>query len=102
MMVINHFMKSLANFKKRRSHFILFVSTREVGKPGYMSWREIKEIEEYEFVEIGNHSHTHEYLIDYTNEEIKEIFKNQLVFSKKSLEKTQNFFHIRLENIVKT
>ena len=26
-----------------------------------------KEIEKYDFVEIGNHSHTHEYLIDFTD-----------------------------------
>ena len=42
--------------------FILFVSTREVGKNGYMNWDQIKEISNYNFVEIGNHSHTHDYL----------------------------------------
>ena len=54
--------------------FILFVSTREVGKNGYMSWDEIKEIEKFDFVEIGNHSHTHEYLIDFNNNDIKKRF----------------------------
>ena len=45
--------KCLANIKKRFSNpFILFVSTREVGKKGYMSWENIKEIEKYDFVEI--------------------------------------------------
>ena len=34
-----------------------------------MSWEEIREIEKYDFVEIGNHSHTHDYLIDFTEDQ---------------------------------
>ena len=34
-----------------------------------MTWEQIKEIEKYDFVTIGHHSHTHEYLIDKTDEE---------------------------------
>ena len=30
--------------KSNKIPFILFVSTREVGKSGYMSWEQIKEI----------------------------------------------------------
>ena len=64
--------------------FILFVSTREVGKKGYMSWENIKEIEKYDFVEIGNHSHTHDYLIDFTDKEIKKDLTNSIsIFKKK-------------------
>ncbi len=58
--------------KKNEIPFILFVSTQPVGKNGYMSWSEIKEIEKYDFVTIGHHSHTHEYLIDKSNEEFVE------------------------------
>ena len=72
--------------------FILFVSTREVGKRGYMSWEDIREIEKYDFVEIGNHSHTHEYLIDFTNEEIRKDLTNSLNIFKKELGKNSNFF----------
>ena len=72
--------------------FILFVSTREVGKRGYMSWENIREIEKYDFVEIGNHSHTHEYLIDFTNEEIRKDLTNSLNIFKKELGKNSNFF----------
>ena len=71
--------------KQSKIPFILFVSTREVGKKGYMSWENIREIEKYDFVEIGNHSHTHDYLIDFKDQEIKDdlvksinIFKNEL------------------------
>ena len=55
--------------KKEKIPFILFVSTQPVGKNGYMNWEQIKEIEKHNFAFIGHHSHTHDYLIDKTNEE---------------------------------
>ena len=55
--------------KENKIPFILFVSTEPVGKKGYMTWEQIKEVESYSFVNIGHHSHTHEYLIDVSNEE---------------------------------
>ena len=71
--------------KKEKIPFILFVSTEPVGKRGYMSWEEIREIEKSEFGYIGHHSHTHEYLIDMENsdfikdiETASEIFKKEL------------------------
>ena len=70
--------------KKNKIPFILFVSTEPVGKKGYMTWDQIKEIEKTDFGFIGHHSHTHEYLIDKTNEEFisdiklaNQIFLNQ-------------------------
>jgi peptidoglycan/xylan/chitin deacetylase (PgdA/CDA1 family) len=50
--------------------FILFVNTKEVGTSGYMNWAQINEIAKEEFVHIGNHSFSHEYLVDKKNEEI--------------------------------
>jgi peptidoglycan/xylan/chitin deacetylase (PgdA/CDA1 family) len=50
--------------KKNKIPFILFVSTEPVGKSGYMSWDQIREIDAEEFAFIGHHSHTHGYLID--------------------------------------
>ena len=71
--------------KKEKIPFILFVSTEPVGKKGYMSWEEIREIEKSEFGYIGHHSHTHEYLIDMENSDFindiktaSEIFKKEL------------------------
>ena len=61
--------------KKNKIPFILFVSTEPVGKNGYMTWEEIKEIDKSEFAFIGHHSHTHEYLIDMSNEE----FENDII-----------------------
>jgi len=57
--------------KNKKIPFVLFVSTREIGKFGYMTWKQIKEIAKSDLVTIGNHSHSHEYLIDWTNDKIK-------------------------------
>ena len=56
--------------KKQEIPFILFINTREVGSYGYMNWTQIKEIAKEKFVHIGNHSFSHEYLVDKKNEEI--------------------------------
>jgi len=50
--------------KKEKIPFILFVSTEAVGRRGYMTWDQIKELEKENTVYIGNHSHTHSYLVD--------------------------------------
>ena len=69
--------------KDNKIPFILFISTEPVGKFGYMSWDEIKEIEKSEFGNIGHHSHTHEYLIDMKNDEfINDITQASKIFKK--------------------
>ena len=78
--------------KKSEIPFILFVSTREVGKKGYMDWDEIRELEKYDFVEIGNHSHTHDYLIDFTDKEIKKDLINSINIFNNELGKNSIFF----------
>ena len=55
--------------KKENIPFILFVSTESVGKNGYMTWDQIKELEMESAAYIGNHSHTHSYLVDLKNED---------------------------------
>ena len=55
--------------KKNKIPFILFVSTEPVGKKGYMTWEQIKEVEKENFAVIGHHSQSHKYLIDKTNSE---------------------------------
>ena len=70
--------------KKEKIPFILFVSTEPVGKNGYMTWNEIKEIDDSEFGYIGHHSHTHEYLIDMNEEEfINDIETATKIFNSK-------------------
>ena len=71
--------------KKNKIPFILFVSTEPIGKSGYMTWDEIKEISESKIGYIGHHSHTHEYLIDMSEQDFvsdietaTKIFKEKL------------------------
>ena len=78
--------------KQKRIPFILFVSTREVGAFNYMTWDQIREISEEDFVEIGNHSHTHEYLADESNELIKKDISKSISIFKKNLGKNSVFF----------
>jgi len=69
--------------KKNRIPFVLFISTEPVGKKGYMTWKQIREIESEKFAFIGHHSHTHDYLIDNTNDIfIKDIKKANKIFLK--------------------
>ena len=55
--------------KNEKIPFILFVSTQAVGKRGYMTWEQIKEVEKETNSFIGNHSHTHDYLVNFTKED---------------------------------
>ena len=57
--------------RENKIPFILFVSTEAIGKFGYMTWDQIKEVEKEDFAFIGNHSHSHEYLINYNFKEFK-------------------------------
>ena len=72
--------------KNKKIPFILFVSTREVGKNGYMTWEQIRELKSNNFVEIGNHSHSHEYLIDWENNKVRSDLEKSIKIFKKELE----------------
>ena len=78
--------------KEKKIPFILFVSTREVGTFNYMSWDQIREINKEDFVEIGNHSHTHEYLVDDSEELIIKDIKKSISIFEKELGKNSIFF----------
>ena len=78
--------------KSNKIPFILFVSTREVGKYGYMSWDQIREISKEDFVYIGNHSHTHEYLIDESPDQILKDLQLSISIFKKNLGYNSDFF----------
>ena len=65
-----------------------------------MSWDQIKEIDNEDFVEIGNHSHTHEYLVDESNDLIKEDIEKSIAIFKKNLGKNSDFSLTLLENTV--
>ena len=50
-----------------------------------MNWSQIKEISQFDFVHIGNHSHSHEYLVDWENDKIRSDLKNSIKIFKKEL-----------------
>ena len=69
--------------KKEKIPFILFVSTEAVGKNGYMTWDQIKELDKEKIAFIGNHSHTHDYLVDLENDDfINDIDTASKIFIK--------------------
>ena len=74
--------------KEEKIPFILFVSTDAVGKNGYMTWKQIIELEKNSFTHIGHHSHTHDYLVDLKNQDFisdintaSTIFKDRLGYN---------------------
>ena len=70
--------------KENKIPFILFISTEVVGNFGYMTWDEIQEIEKEKFVYIGNHSHSHDYLVDLNEKKfLKDIDKSIKIFRDK-------------------
>ena len=70
--------------KKEKIPFILFVSTESIGKNGYMTWDQIKELVNEPEAYIGNHSHTHDYLVDLKNQDfINDIDTASSIFNEK-------------------
>ena len=74
--------------KESKIPFILFVSTEAVGKYGYMTWDQIREVEKENFAYIGNHSHSHDYLTKFSFDEFNkdieisiEIFRDKLGYN---------------------
>ncbi len=78
--------------KEEKIPFILFVSTEPVGKKGYMTWDQIREISKFDFAYIGNHSHSHEYLVDFTYNEFKKDINKSIKIFKEKLEYNPIFF----------
>ena len=69
--------------KKEKIPFILFVSTKAIGKNGYMTWEQIKILNKEPGVYIGNHSHTHDYLVNLKKENfMKDINTANKIFIK--------------------
>ena len=78
--------------KEKKIPFILFVNTREVGSYNYMNWDQIRELHNNENVEIGNHSHSHEYLVDEASDVIIKDIKKSIKIFKENLGENSNFF----------
>ena len=78
--------------REKKIPFILFVNTREVGAFNYMNWDQILELHQSDNVEIGNHSHSHEYLVDEKSNFIKKDIQKSISIFKEKLGKNSEFF----------
>jgi len=78
--------------KDKKIPFILFVSTKPVGNSGYMTWEQIKEVEKENFAFIGNHSHSHEYMVNFEFSKFKEDIENSISTFKDKLGYNPIFF----------
>jgi len=94
--------------KKNEIPFILFVSTEPVGKPGYMNWEQIKEIEKSNLGYIGNHSHSHEYLVsfsfDYFKDDIQKsikLFEKEIGYNPKIFSYPFGEYSLKQKNFIK-
>ena len=78
--------------KEKKIPFILFVNTREVGSFNYMNWDQILELHKSPNVEIGNHSHSHEYLVDENSSFIKRDIEKSIKIFEEKLGSNSKFF----------
>ena len=78
--------------KRKKIPFILFVSTKPVGNSGYMTWEQIREVEREKFAFIGNHSHSHEYMVNFKISKFKEDIENSINIFKDKLGYNPIFF----------
>ncbi len=78
--------------KNNQIPFLIFISTEAVGKKGYMGWKEIKEIEKYDYVTIGNHSHSHDYLVNFRYDEFKKDIEKSIKIFEDNLGYNPKFF----------
>tara|TARA_B110000091_G_scaffold10722_1_gene10329 strand:+ start:127 stop:1125 length:999 start_codon:yes stop_codon:yes gene_type:complete len=78
--------------KREKIPFILFVSTEVIGQNGYMTWAQIKEVEQEPFTYIGNHSHSHNYLVDLNDKDFVNDINTSSAFFNKQLGYNPIFF----------
>ena len=77
---------------KERRYLSSFLLAQEVGAYNYMTWDQIREISKEDYVEIGNHSHSHEYLVDEDLEIIRKDIEKSISIFNKELKKKFYFF----------
>ncbi len=63
----------------------MFINTNQVGYPDFLSWEEILSLKK-EGIEIGNHSHSHDYFVDFQSGQLIEKFNADLRLSQKIFE----------------
>lgn len=69
--------KAMPLLRKYQYPVTLFVNSDAVGARGYLGWKELRELV-LEGVEIGNHSHSHDHLIDLREGETRETWRERV------------------------
>lgn len=64
----------------------VFICTQYVGKSGYLSWDDIRALQD-EGYEFGNHSHSHDHFLNYSDERTREEFKKDLSMAEESFQR---------------
>ena len=68
--------------KQNKIPFILFTSTEFIGKKGYMNIDQLKEVESESFAYLGNHSHSHGYMVEFDKKNfINDINRSIKIFN---------------------
>lgn len=79
---MNNFTEALPVLRKYGFRAYFFVISRQIGRPGYMGWKELRALRA-EGMEIGSHGLTHEILTNITDIQMEE----ELSASKRHLER---------------
>lgn len=77
----NNFVHAYPVLRDYKVSATLFVSTDVIGKPGYVSWGDLREMAD-NGITIGSHSVSHKWLPDFDDERLRD----EIVTSKKALE----------------
>ena len=77
---LDHYTHLFPLLKKHNVPALIFIITDFVGKPGYMSWDQIREMQQSGLVEFGSHTCSHRRLRDLCEKDIiEEVTKSKQV-----------------------
>jgi peptidoglycan/xylan/chitin deacetylase (PgdA/CDA1 family) len=74
---MNNFIHALPVLKRLKFQAYFFVVVDRIGKPGYMGWDELRQMQEANMI-IGSHSMTHPFLTNLMDYQVEEELYNSL------------------------
>jgi peptidoglycan/xylan/chitin deacetylase (PgdA/CDA1 family) len=80
------FTYALPLLKKYDIPATLFINTKTVGGGDYMTWEELKDVVKHN-VEIGNHTHSHDYFLNLPETSRYKTFKDEIDLSQSIIKK---------------
>jgi len=77
-------------FKEENIPYLLFINTGNVGYPDYLTWEQIRQLDEFSGLTLGLHSHEHDnflYMLEQNGKEYTlNFFEEDLIKSQKAFE----------------